>query len=106
MLDIYFRQHPKGDAEDHRHEKMVKVGGDGPEDHIHGGKAVPGLDAGNILLHVNHLATSDGILPLVMGGQGMVVCQLPAGGGSIYQGRMVVPVVQLGSGGDSFYFNC
>ena len=48
----------------------------------------------------------DGILPLVMGGQGMVVCQLPAGGGSIFQGRMV-PVVQLGGGGgDSFYFNC
>ena len=49
----------------------------------------------------------DGILPPVMGGQGMVVCQLPAGGGSILQGRMMVPVVQLGSGGgDSFYFNC
>merc|ERR1711913_102353 len=48
-LDKYLGEDTKSDAEDGRHEEMIKVGGHRPEDDEHGGEAVPRLDGGQLL---------------------------------------------------------
>ena len=52
-LDQYLCEDTKGNAEDGRHEEMIKVCGHRPEDDEHCGEAMPRLDGGQLLHRVD-----------------------------------------------------